>query len=680
MSATNRWGKVSINFLLWGLIAIWWISIVPKASAQTYDFDEGLEAITKGLISENREILKNKKIAVFGIIESRSGQKWEISSHIEDGIVDELVNNGYRVIERRRIQDVIKKEIKETTDLWFDQARIAQFGKLVGADIIVTGRYVLWGQGMLKISIRAINVADGEIIGAERVKVHTDRIANLLKSEEKKKQVKEARANPEKPVVKPATEERKTTLSINANVSDAKVLVNGKKIGKTPLSDVTVSPGEHKITVEKQGYEPYRKTIRLGKGSSMSLYVDLREAKPDNTTAKIPIRQKLARPKTENRSTLTRGWDIMSDPLSYGEVRWRIIENKTFEVSFQLNGARPNHTYTVGAHFFNPNDLRKNFTVNGFIGYTLGNKATKIAREGNPAYVFGYDFGKLTTDSQGNGSARFIGDIPPGEYALQFTVRIGECFPSKGITSGCGAVYRSGIRFAEKLVTINTQSHNSTLKENDGLVAYYPFNGNANDASGNGNHGTVKGAVLTADRVGNANSAYSFDGVNDVIVMPDSSSLDVVTHFTLAAWVLIKGPNSGYPDQVIISKVGGRNGNNGYQLGMVSPKSHGGKICVAFNSKGESWPANSLCAGNVSLNKWTYIVGVYDHNALKLYIDGILVGLKVIGRKNVVNSQSTLRISGDDNMHAYVNGYIDDIRIYNRSLSDSEIQQLYNEY
>ena len=280
MRATNRLGKVSINFLFWGLIAIWWLFVVPKGSAQTYDFDEGIEVVTKGLISENKAILKNKKIAVFGIIESKSREKWEISSHIEDGIVDALVNNGYRVIERRRIQDVIKKEIKKVTDQWFDQARVAQFGKLVGADFVVTGRYVLWGQGMLKISIRAINVADGEIVAADKVKVHTDRIANLLKSEEKKKHVKEAKVSPEKPAVEPATESKKTTFSINANVSDAKVLVDGREIGRTPLSDVTVSPGERKITVEKQGYEPYRKTILLDKGRSMSLYVDLSEAVP----------------------------------------------------------------------------------------------------------------------------------------------------------------------------------------------------------------------------------------------------------------------------------------------------------------------------------------------------------------------------------------------------------------
>jgi len=51
----------------------------------------------------------------------------------------------------------------------------------------------------------------------------------------------------------------------------------------------------------------------------------------------------------------------------------------------------------------------------------------------------------------------------------------------------------------------------------NGLVAWYPFNGNANDESGNGNNGVVNGATLTADRFGNANGAYSFDGVNSFI-------------------------------------------------------------------------------------------------------------------------------------------------------------------
>ena len=53
----------------------------------------------------------------------------------------------------------------------------------------------------------------------------------------------------------------------------------------------------------------------------------------------------------------------------------------------------------------------------------------------------------------------------------------------------------------------------------NGLIGYWPFNGNANDESGTGNDGTVNGATLTADRFGNANAAYDFDGVNDNITL-----------------------------------------------------------------------------------------------------------------------------------------------------------------
>src|SRR5688572_22093955 len=68
-----------------------------------------------------------------------------------------------------------------------------------------------------------------------------------------------------------------------------------------------------------------------------------------------------------------------------------------------------------------------------------------------------------------------------------------------------------------------------------GLVAYYPFSGNANDSIGN-NDGTVYGAALTTDRFGNPNSAYTFDGVNDYIKVSDAIGLNN-PNFTYSAWV-----------------------------------------------------------------------------------------------------------------------------------------------
>ena len=73
---------------------------------------------------------------------------------------------------------------------------------------------------------------------------------------------------------------RGTTLSVTANVDGATVLVDGKRVGETPLSDATVIPGKHRISIEKDGYESYRKQISIAQGRSMSLYVDMSEAGP----------------------------------------------------------------------------------------------------------------------------------------------------------------------------------------------------------------------------------------------------------------------------------------------------------------------------------------------------------------------------------------------------------------
>jgi hypothetical protein len=182
ISAKRPNGLVVITFLI-SLLSIFYGFCAQRALALSYEFDEGVEILTEGLLFNKKGLLQGKKIAVFGIIESKSKKQWEISPHIEDGIVDVLVNEGYTVIERRRIDDVIKKEIKKGTDWWYDASQVAQFGKLVGADVVITGSYVLWGTSLLKISIRAINVTDGKIFASKKVKVLTDRIRAFLKTD-----------------------------------------------------------------------------------------------------------------------------------------------------------------------------------------------------------------------------------------------------------------------------------------------------------------------------------------------------------------------------------------------------------------------------------------------------------------------------------------------------------------
>ncbi len=97
---------------------------------------------------------------------------------------------------------------------------------------------------------------------------------------------------------------------------------------------------------------------------------------------------------------------------------------------------------------------------------------------------------------------------------------------------------------------------------NNGLVAYYPFDGNATDMSGNGHNGIVSGATLCADRNGKANSAYSFDGVNDYIKIPHHSALNFSNDFSIAFWVK---SDSSAGTRVMLAK--GQDCGNSYFFG-----------------------------------------------------------------------------------------------------------------
>src|SRR5437588_12608546 len=81
------------------------------------------------------------------------------------------------------------------------------------------------------------------------------------------------------------------------------------------------------------------------------------------------------------------------------------------------------------------------------------------------------------------------------------------------------------------------------------LTAYYPFNGNAQDQSGNGNHGTLNGATLTPDRFGNTNSAYAFEGVDDCIYIPEGLFSATNPAVTISLWIRTdNGDYSGLMD------------------------------------------------------------------------------------------------------------------------------------
>jgi len=139
---------------------------------------------------------------------------------------------------------------------------------------------------------RADANGDGYLTGSELGLFLTDRMTNLTRSAQTPRYGKLRDPDYDRGdfvfllassgavIDKPATKPSKAYLSVESDISGARVFVDGQRVGTTPLSDVSVSAGEHRVLVKKQGYETYQKRVRFQKGRSMSLYVDLSPEAP----------------------------------------------------------------------------------------------------------------------------------------------------------------------------------------------------------------------------------------------------------------------------------------------------------------------------------------------------------------------------------------------------------------
>lgn len=201
-----------------------------------------------------------------------------------------------------------------------------------------------------------------------------------------------------------------------------------------------------------------------------------------------------------------------------------------------------------------------------------------------------------------------------------------------------------------------------------GLVAYYPFNGNANDAVGI-NHGTVNGATLTADRLGQANKAYNFDGNNWIRIAANSQF--EFNDFTLSAWFYTSGNSVGYF----------------LMYPAISPAEDSWGLGIVSNfSEAYLYPSNWLRGTNgITINKWQNVIFKKSGTTAKMFLDGVLIGsFSGLPATLTYTSARSLIIGGDDDSGSdgnadthWYSGKLDDVRIYNRALSDTEIQQLY---
>ena len=251
-------------------------------------------------------------------------------------------------------------------------------------------------------------------------------------------------------------------------------------------------------------------------------------------------------------------------------------------------------------------------------------------------------------------------------------------------------------------IVLSVSKLNAQVNLANGLIAHYPFNGNANDASGNGYDLIMSGIstnsapMLATDRFGNSNSAYHFDINTQLFTTP----IPAFNSISVSLWFRASNIAIGahYPtlidfyDNIEINTIKSSFGM-GHAIKPYQPTS-GQNVNATININHTSSQTNiSTSTNSATVDTWYHVVSTYDYgtNVLKIYQNGQFINqINVISSiKNITDlmigsghsySNNTLADFTTTGLANYMTGSIDDIRIYNRALNSDEVIALYDNY
>jgi len=218
----------------------------------------------------------------------------------------------------------------------------------------------------------------------------------------------------------------------------------------------------------------------------------------------------------------------------------------------------------------------------------------------------------------------------------------------------------------QQKVEYSTYSKASANAVTAGLVSQWTLDGNANDSVG-GNNGTVSGATLTTGQGGRANGAYNFSSSSSTyITMGSPAALQLTNALSISAWVNPTGTFNGAPGIV-------NYGTGGYWFALDSS---GHPITVLYDPSNNT---GSTAASTVLTHQWYLLTTTYDGTTIDIYINGVLAKSASAGISSLGGYATASFYIGSikNNAGHYFDGAIDDVRVYNRALSQTEVQQLF---
>jgi hypothetical protein len=218
-----------------------------------------------------------------------------------------------------------------------------------------------------------------------------------------------------------------------------------------------------------------------------------------------------------------------------------------------------------------------------------------------------------------------------------------------------------------ELASIVVPGYNLT----DGLVAWWKFDGNTNDSSGNNLNGSNQGASLTTDKNGESGKAYSFN--NSHISVAHSNLLNFTDSFSISLWVFSTNYiTNDWQEFLMKGSV-----NNLYRQYHIRPNKDSGKLAFIFYQSGTAFSSTSNTA--LENNKWSHVVGTLSNSQVNLYINGLKDSSRQFNNFSSVTSTTYSLSVGRLGTYGgyYFNGKIDEVRMYDRALSASDVQALY---
>ncbi len=326
---------------------------------------------------------------------------------------------------------------------------------------------------------------------------------------------------------------------------------------------------------------------------------------------------------------------------------------------------------TSGQYIFSTNNTGV-WTNDSAINFTSTPQWANITKNLNSTSGISVGYRWYLTDNAGNSNHT-------GIYVLNTTDDITAPFISfisptqpngTTITDLFTGINASIIESALGSVIFNWNGTNATLYDNS-VVAKFNMNNNSyigenattiKDESIYGNNGTCTNCPTLVDGI--TGKAYSFDGVNDEMIIPDSASLDILDNVTISTWVKV----GSFSDSGFITKRSGA--DNTYILGNLAT---GTLFLFIDTTSGDAYAESSV----LQANTWYHVVGTYNGSLISLYINGVL-------NDTTAQTGSMLNVATDlylgaqpDHAGGYVNATIDDVILMNKSVTATDVKELY---